>query len=197
MPVDRQITWPEIEQHRDFIVAMTKAGVTRQTIWQRLRDEHGLTASVSSLKRYMDANLPEENLRRRVAVLREDPPAGAAYDLVKTPDHSSRGSYSRYGGGCTDAPMNSGVARAFVIASARAPVGISIRVIAMDDRRVTDQHDPVSLRLLERIGIRTYWYCAESGAGAGSVACWLAGRYPDSRVAGCSHPQLTLLQPSG
>ncbi|MET9031051.1 hypothetical protein ABZW96_36445 [Nocardia sp. NPDC004168] len=37
----RQITWPEIEQHRDFIVAMTKAGVTRQTIWQRLRENTG------------------------------------------------------------------------------------------------------------------------------------------------------------
>ncbi|MFE3229030.1 hypothetical protein [Nocardia sp. NPDC059228] len=72
----RQTTWPEIEKHRDFIVAMTKAGVTRQTIWQRLRDEHGLSASVSSLKRFMDANLPEETLRSRVTVLREDPPAG-------------------------------------------------------------------------------------------------------------------------
>jgi hypothetical protein len=38
-------------------------------IWQRLRDEHGLTASMSSLKRYVDANLPEENLRERVTVL--------------------------------------------------------------------------------------------------------------------------------
>ena len=43
----RQITWPEFEQHRDFIRAMLRAGVTKQTIWQRLRDEHGLTASVS------------------------------------------------------------------------------------------------------------------------------------------------------
>jgi hypothetical protein len=71
----RQVTWPEIDQHYEFIVAMTRAGVTRQTIWQRLRDEHGLTASISSLKRYMDANLPEETLRQRVTVLRDDPPA--------------------------------------------------------------------------------------------------------------------------
>jgi hypothetical protein len=28
----RQITWPEIEVHRDFIVAMLRAGVTKQTI---------------------------------------------------------------------------------------------------------------------------------------------------------------------
>lgn len=72
----RQVTWPEIDQHRDFIVEMTRAGVTRQTIWQRLRDEFGLRASISSLKRYMDANLPEETLRQRVTVLREDPPPG-------------------------------------------------------------------------------------------------------------------------
>jgi hypothetical protein len=71
----RQITWPQIEVHRDVIVATARAGVSRQTIWQRLRDEHGLSASISSLKRYMDANLPEESLRNRVTVLRDDPPA--------------------------------------------------------------------------------------------------------------------------
>jgi hypothetical protein len=32
---------------------MLAAGVTQQTIWQRLRDEHGLSASVASLKRYV------------------------------------------------------------------------------------------------------------------------------------------------
>jgi transposase len=72
----RQITWPEIDQHREFIVAMLAAGVTKQTIWQRLCDEHGLEASVASLKRYIAANLPEENQRARVTVLREDPPPG-------------------------------------------------------------------------------------------------------------------------
>jgi len=55
---------------------MLAAGVTQQTIWQRLRDEHGLTASVASLKRYVAANLPEDVLRSRVTVLRETPPAG-------------------------------------------------------------------------------------------------------------------------
>lgn len=72
----RQITWPQIEAHRDYIVAMLRAGVSKQTIWQRLRDEHGLQASVASLKRYVVANLPEEGLRVRVTVLRDDPPAG-------------------------------------------------------------------------------------------------------------------------
>jgi len=72
----RQITWPEIETHGDFIVAMLGAGVSKQTIWQRLRDEHGLAASVSSVKRYIEANLPEDGLRAKVTVLRDDPPPG-------------------------------------------------------------------------------------------------------------------------
>ena len=46
----RQTTWPEIDEHRDYVVAMLAAGVSEATIWQRLRDEHGLTASVASLK---------------------------------------------------------------------------------------------------------------------------------------------------
>jgi hypothetical protein len=33
------------------------------TIWQRLRDERGLQASVASLKRWVAANLPEQALR--------------------------------------------------------------------------------------------------------------------------------------
>jgi transposase len=72
----RQITWPEIEVNRDFIVAMLTAGVTKQTIWQWLRDEHGLLASVSSVKRYIDANLPEEGVRSKMTVLCDDPPPG-------------------------------------------------------------------------------------------------------------------------
>lgn len=62
--------------HRDYIVAMLTAGVTKQTIWQRLRDEQGLEASSASLKRYIAANLPEQGQRARVTVLREDPPPG-------------------------------------------------------------------------------------------------------------------------
>lgn len=72
----RQTTWPQIEIHHGFIVDMLAAGVTQQTIWQRLRDEQGLTASVASLKRYVRANLPEDVLRSKVTVLRETPPAG-------------------------------------------------------------------------------------------------------------------------
>ena len=54
----RQITWPQIAVHRDYIVERIKAGVTRATIHQRLRDERGLQAGLTSLKRWIDANLP-------------------------------------------------------------------------------------------------------------------------------------------
>jgi transposase len=72
----RQVSWPLIEVHRDYIVAQLEDGVTKQTIWQRLRDEQGLTASVASLKRWIAANLPEQALRSKVTVLGDDPPPG-------------------------------------------------------------------------------------------------------------------------
>jgi len=46
------------------------AVVTLSTVHQRLRDEHGLAVSLSSLRRYVNANLPEEALRAQVTVAR-------------------------------------------------------------------------------------------------------------------------------
>jgi transposase len=66
----RQVTWPAIEEHRDYIVEQMAAGVTMATIHQRLQDERGLAASVASLRRYVAANLPEEARRSQVTVLR-------------------------------------------------------------------------------------------------------------------------------
>jgi len=62
----RQVTWPEIAKHHEYITGQLKLGVTQATIHQRLRDERGLTASVASLKRYVAANLPEEVRRDQV-----------------------------------------------------------------------------------------------------------------------------------
>jgi hypothetical protein len=73
----RQVTWGEIGRHRDYIAGQLKAGVTKATIHQRLADEHGLAASLASLKRYVAANLPEEARRAQVTVLRDTPPPGA------------------------------------------------------------------------------------------------------------------------
>ena len=66
----RQVTWPAIGSHRDFITGQLQAGVTVATIHQRLVDEHGLECSVASLRRWVAGNLPEEARRARVRVLR-------------------------------------------------------------------------------------------------------------------------------
>jgi len=72
----RQVTWPAIARHHEYITAQLKAGVRMSTIWQRLRDERGLAVSVQSFRRYVAANVPEEVRRAQVRVL--DPrPAGA------------------------------------------------------------------------------------------------------------------------
>jgi transposase len=67
----RQVTWPAIGAHHDYICEQLKAGVTVTTVHQRLRDERGLAVSVSSFRRYVTANLPEET--RRSQVLRPYP----------------------------------------------------------------------------------------------------------------------------
>jgi transposase len=64
----RQVTWPAIGEHHDYIVAQLKAGVRMSTIWQRLRDERDLAASVASFRRYVTANVPEEARRSQVVV---------------------------------------------------------------------------------------------------------------------------------
>ncbi|MGH8920624.1 MAG: IS21 family transposase, partial [Actinomycetes bacterium] len=82
----RQVSWPAIEAHRDYINEQLKHGVTAATIHQRLRDEHGLEASVASLRRWVRANLPEEARRDQVRVLRPDevePGAEAQVDYGK------------------------------------------------------------------------------------------------------------------
>jgi transposase len=64
----RQVTWPAIGGHHDYIAEQLKAGVRMSTIWQRLRDERGLAASVASFRRYVAANVPEEARRSQVTV---------------------------------------------------------------------------------------------------------------------------------
>jgi transposase len=65
----RQVTWPAIGEHHEYITAQLKAGVRMSAIWQRLRDEHGLAVSVQSFRRYVAANVPEEVRRSQVRVL--------------------------------------------------------------------------------------------------------------------------------
>jgi transposase len=64
----RQVTWPAIAVHHDYIIAQLKAGVRMSTVHQRLRDEQGLAVSVQSFRRYVAANVPEETRRSQVRV---------------------------------------------------------------------------------------------------------------------------------
>jgi hypothetical protein len=64
----RQVTWPEIAKHHDYIAAQLAEGVTSATVHQRLRDERGLAVSVASFRRYVRANVAAETLRSRVTV---------------------------------------------------------------------------------------------------------------------------------
>ena len=69
----RQVTWPAISEHHDYITAQLKAGVRMSTIHQRLRDERGLAASVASFRRYVNASIPEEIRRSQVTVWNPQP----------------------------------------------------------------------------------------------------------------------------
>ena len=69
----------EIAPFRDYVEKHLPT-TTLATIHQRLRDEHGLTVSVSSLRRYVRAEFAEV-AAEQATVLREDPPPGAEAQL--------------------------------------------------------------------------------------------------------------------
>jgi hypothetical protein len=71
----RQITWAEIDQHRDYIESLLGT-VTVTTIHQRLRDEHKLQVSISAFRRWVHAMLPDDVKRSLVTVLREEIESG-------------------------------------------------------------------------------------------------------------------------
>lgn len=69
--------------------------------------------------------------------------------------------------------------------------------------RIAALTDPATIRYLEQIGVREGWVCAEVGAGAGSIACWLSNRVGNfgkvhaididpSLMAGVSAPNLVV-----
>lgn len=72
----RQVTWPAIAEHHEYIAAQLRADVTMATIHQRLRDERGLAVSVASFRRYVAANLAEEARRSHERALRRYPAGG-------------------------------------------------------------------------------------------------------------------------
>lgn len=73
----RSRSWPTLNDQRALIESMLATN-TLATVHQRLRDEHGLTVSQSSLRRYVALELPERAARREATVLRPDVPPGEA-----------------------------------------------------------------------------------------------------------------------
>ncbi|HET6874842.1 MAG TPA: IS21 family transposase [Acidimicrobiales bacterium] len=71
----RSATHPVIDAHRDQIKTMLETN-TVATVHQRLRDEAGLAVGITSFRRYVAAEFPDEVDRDRVTVLRPDVPAG-------------------------------------------------------------------------------------------------------------------------
>jgi transposase len=71
----RSLTWPLIDTHRDRIGDMLKTN-TVTTVHQRLRDEHVLTASITSFRRYVWLQFPDRAAAERVTVLRPPVPPG-------------------------------------------------------------------------------------------------------------------------
>jgi len=86
----RQVTWPAIEAHRDYIVEQIKGGVTVSTISARLIAEKGLTASRSSVRRWIVANLAEQAARSRASVPRGPVPPGSEAQI----DYGRLGSWT-------------------------------------------------------------------------------------------------------
>jgi len=67
----RSLTFPVIDAHRERIKDMLGSN-TSATVFQRLRDEHGLSVGISSFRLYVAAEFPDESLRDRVTVLRPE-----------------------------------------------------------------------------------------------------------------------------
>lgn len=71
----RSLTYPVIDAHRERIEEMLKTN-TATTVHQRLRDEHGLSVGISSFRRYVWLEFPEQIAESKVTVLRPDVAAG-------------------------------------------------------------------------------------------------------------------------
>ncbi|BBX95500.1 hypothetical protein MLAC_07940 [Mycobacterium lacus] len=73
----RASTWPLIDRHSDRIKDWLHADVTVATIAQRLRDDHQVDVSESSVRRWVAMNFADEVARARVSVPRGEVPPGS------------------------------------------------------------------------------------------------------------------------
>jgi hypothetical protein len=69
-PAARSLSWPLIAAHHQWIDDQLKAPVTVATIAQRLRDDHRVEVSESTVRRYIATTFAEERLEGKVTVPR-------------------------------------------------------------------------------------------------------------------------------
>ena len=67
----RSRTFPVINDHRERIKGTLETN-TVATVWQRLRDEHGLAVGITAFRIYVASEFPDEALAAKVRVLRPD-----------------------------------------------------------------------------------------------------------------------------
>ncbi len=127
----RQVTWPAISKHHEYITDQLKAGVRMSTIHQRLRDEHGLAVSVQSFRRYVAANVPEETRRAQVTVWNPHPAEAGEQAQID---------YGQLGRWLDPATGKSRVVQAFVMVLACSRHMFVRPVLKMDQRAWTECH---------------------------------------------------------
>ncbi len=69
-PAARALTWPQIAAHHEWIDGQLKVPVTVATIAQRLRDDHHVEVSESTVRRYIATTFAEDRLEGKVTVPR-------------------------------------------------------------------------------------------------------------------------------
>jgi transposase len=69
-PAARALTWPQIAVHHQWITDQLAVPVTVATIAQRLRDDHSVEVSESTVRRYIATTFTEERLEDKVTVPR-------------------------------------------------------------------------------------------------------------------------------
>jgi transposase len=69
-PAARALTWPQIAAHHQWITDQLEVPVTVATIAQRLRDDHDVDVSESTVRRYITTTFADHGLEEKVTVPR-------------------------------------------------------------------------------------------------------------------------------
>ena len=92
-PELRSATFAELARFHEQIKQGLKTN-TASTVWQRLRDDHRVAASLASFRRYIHVALPEQAARAAVTVRKDDPPPGQEAQI----DYGYLGTWTEAGG---------------------------------------------------------------------------------------------------